>query len=131
MALLSLYWLSFFFSCVVLRIPAMYEVNNSQICNFWTVSPVIQLINHLFFKSDKKPFQKSACPILQRWCNNRVVDQNIQKCCIFLMHSRYPLVHQWMHFPTCQMPYNLNFDCSCFRQLATSILLDVNGTLYL
>ncbi len=31
-----------------LRIPAMYEVKNSKICNFWTFWPVIQLINHLF-----------------------------------------------------------------------------------
>ena len=34
-------------SCL-LRIPAMYEVKNSKICNFWTFWPVIQLINHLF-----------------------------------------------------------------------------------
>ncbi len=32
----------------LLRIPAMYEVKNSKICNFWTFWPVIQLINHLF-----------------------------------------------------------------------------------
>ena len=28
----------------VLRIPAMYEVKNRKICNFWTFWPVIQLI---------------------------------------------------------------------------------------
>ncbi len=61
----------------MLRIPAMYEVKNSKICNFWTFWPVIQLI-------------KSACPILKRWYNNRIIDQNIQKCCICLMHSTYP-----------------------------------------
>ena len=57
-----------------LRIPAMYEVKNSKICNFWMFWPVIQLINHLF----------------QNFHNNRIIDQNIQKCCICLMHSRYP-----------------------------------------
>ena len=30
--------------------------------------------------------QKSARPILKRWYNNRVIDQNIKKCCICLMH---------------------------------------------
>ena len=33
---------------IFLRIPAMYEVKNSKIYNFWTFWPVIQLINHLF-----------------------------------------------------------------------------------
>ncbi len=38
-------WYSWFWN---LRIPAMYEVKNSKICNFWTFWPVIQLMNHLF-----------------------------------------------------------------------------------
>ncbi len=59
----------------------MYEVKDSQICKFWTFCPVIQLINHLF---------QSACPILKRWYNSRVLDQNIQKCCICLIKD---LVH--------------------------------------
>ena len=54
----------------ILRIRAMYEVKNSKICNFWMFWPVIQLIFHLFQ-------------------SKRVIDQNIQKCCICLMHSRY------------------------------------------
>ena len=54
----------------------MYEAkkkNNNKICNFWTFWPVIQLLNDLF---------KSACPIVKRWYNNRVINQNLQKCCI-------------------------------------------------
>ena len=31
-----------------LWIPAMYEVKNSKICNFWMFWPVIQLINGIF-----------------------------------------------------------------------------------
>ncbi len=37
-----------------LRIPAMYEVINSKICNFWTFWPVIQLIHHLFLSDFEK-----------------------------------------------------------------------------
>ena len=29
----------------------------------------------------------SARPILKRWYNNRVIDQNIQQCCICLMKN--------------------------------------------
>ncbi len=70
----------------MLRIPAMYEAKNSKICNFWMFWPVIQLINHLFQIRQKMSLhflqletivQKSACPILKRWYNNRVINQNI------------------------------------------------------
>ncbi len=33
---------------------------------------------------------KSSRLILKRWYDNRVIDQNVQKCCICLMHIRYP-----------------------------------------
>ncbi len=55
-------------SVIELRIPAMYEVKKTQ--------QNLQLLDILACNSANKPFVR--------------MDQNIQKCCICLMHSRYP-----------------------------------------
>ncbi len=56
-----------------LRIPAMYEVKNSPICNFWTFWPVIQL--------------KNACPILKRWLSTKISRSAAFALCILTEHA--------------------------------------------
>ena len=68
-------------------------IKNSIICNFWTFWPVIQLIiTELSTKISRSAVFKKGClsDFEKMTYNNRVMDQNIQKCCICLMHSRYP-----------------------------------------
>ncbi len=45
-----------------LRLPHRNDAKIAEICNLWTCWPGIQPINHLFSKSDKKPF----CLMLHR-----------------------------------------------------------------
>ncbi len=60
----------------------------------------LQLLDILACNSASKPsFQnptKSACPILKRWYNNKVIDQNIQKCCKFASCIARILNVSWM-----------------------------------
>ncbi len=62
---------------LALRIHAMFEAKKQQ---------NLQLLDILACNSA----DKASRPILKRWYDNRVINQNIQNSYICLMHSTYP-----------------------------------------
>ncbi len=77
------FFLFIYWSRKALRILDTYEAKNGKICNFWTIWPVIQLINdHL------QIWLRHICPTVHRFIS-WITGQNVHKLQILLFSASY------------------------------------------